>query len=129
MLLPLRTGWGLGDPSEKKEEDEQTASESRAHQAKESSRQSSAPAGTTGVAGCPEHKAPEQGCGGWGVGRSSDRPDRSAVSGSISEGSRPGSEREVTRWVQPAQAEPGAQMPWNTRSTTAPVPILASRLK
>jgi hypothetical protein len=129
MLLALRTGWGLGDPSEKKEEDEQNAPESRAHQAKESNRQSSAPAGTTGVAGCPEHKAPEQGRGGWGVGCSSGLPDRLAVSRSISEESRPGSEREVTRWLQPAQAEPGAQKPWNTRSTTAPVPILASRLK
>ena len=129
MLLPLKTGWGLGAASEKKQEDEQNASESRAHQANESSRQSSAPAGTTGVAGCPEHKAPEQGRGGWGVGCSSDRSDRLAVSRSISAGSRPGSEREVTRWLQPAQAEPGAQKPWNTRSTTAPVPILASRLK
>jgi hypothetical protein len=100
-----------------------------AHQARESTCESSAPVGTTGVAGCPEQKAPEQGRGGWGMGFSSVRPVRSMVRLSISAGSRPGSEREVTRWLQPARAEQGAQKPWNTRSTTAPVPIHASRFK
>jgi hypothetical protein len=103
--------------------------ESQAHQAQESTRPLNVPVGMIGVAGCPEQKAPEQGRGGWGMGLPPDRPARSTVRRSISAGRRPGLEREVTRWLQPARAEPGAQKPWNTSSTTAPVPIHASRLK
>jgi hypothetical protein len=43
------------------------------HQAQDSDGPSNWPAGTTGVAGCPEHHAPEQGRGGRGMGSGSDR--------------------------------------------------------
>jgi hypothetical protein len=37
------------------------------------------------------------------------------------------SEREETRWLQPAQAEPGVQRPWNRSNISAPIPHRASR--
>jgi hypothetical protein len=67
----------------------------QALQAHESYVPSRSPAGTVGVAGDPEQKAPEQGR--WGVGWSSDWLARSRLSRSIKGGSRVGSFREVTR--------------------------------
>jgi hypothetical protein len=63
-------------------------------------RPSKSPAGTTGTAGCPEHNAPEQGRGATGMGISLDSPVKSWTKGSISDESRPGSVRDVTRCEQ-----------------------------
>ncbi len=63
MLLPRRTGWSGDDPPHNEKRGIEDLCEWLAHQAHESIRHSSAPAGTAGVAGCPEQKAPELGRG------------------------------------------------------------------
>jgi hypothetical protein len=126
--LPFCTGRRAVVSSERKEGPVEAKHGISMHQAQESSRPSHTPAGTDGAAGWPEHHVPEHGSGDEGTGSGSDRPAKSKIKGSIREESRPGSVREVTRWLQPAQADPGAEKPWTRRSRKAQVPNRASRL-
>ena len=80
----------------------------KAFHAQESSCTLSAPAGTAGTAGCPEHNAPEQGRGDAGAGGSCNCPATSPTNGSICNESPTESARDLTRWEQPASAARGA---------------------
>jgi hypothetical protein len=97
-----------------------------AHHAHESACRSTAPAGTAGVAGLPEHQLPVHGR--RGADKGSGFPARSSISGSMSDDGRPKSVRDVTRWPQPAHADRVEQAPI-TRSANAPIPNRASRLR
>ena len=79
------------------------------HHAHDSIPKSKTPIGTVGVAGCPLHQAPVHGRRGGCIG--SVRFARLSIKRSKSDADRAGSVREVTRWLQPAQAETGAQRP------------------
>jgi hypothetical protein len=125
--LPHRTGRRGLLSVEREEEPIAAGSGIDPHQDQESTRPSNTPAGTEGAAGCPEHHAPEQGRegGGTGSGRAPDGsakpPDRSCSKGSISEESRSGSDRDVTRWEQPACTPEGADNTSARSDATAPV--------
>jgi hypothetical protein len=94
------------------------------HHAQESTDRSSTPAGTAGVAGWPEHHAPEHGRGVDGTGCGSDgslsSPDRSRIRGSIRPTRCPGSVRDVTRCEHPACTPEGAYRRIPRSNKTAP---------
>ena len=115
-----RVGWISFVSAKRKESPIKAKPGTDAHQAQESRRPSKNPAGTAGAAGCPEHNAPEQGRGGTGAGIPSDSPARSWIKGSISDESRPGSVRDVTRCEQPPSALGGASRAKARSNTTAP---------
>jgi hypothetical protein len=127
MLLPPSTGRGAANPGEMKVGDIADIPGSPLQKAQDSTGVSSAPAGTAGVAGWPEQKAPEQGRVGRGAGAPPGSSAGSLTLGVSIDGSCAESFREVTRWLQPAHA--GAHTPWARRSTSAPVPHRASRLQ
>jgi hypothetical protein len=126
--LPFCNGRRAVVSWERKEEPVEAKHGISVHQAQESSRPSNIPAGTDGAAGWLEHHVPEHGRGDAGIGSGGVRRARSRIESSILEESRSESVREVTRWLQPAQAEEGAQAHWTKRSRTAPVANRASRL-
>jgi hypothetical protein len=82
-----------------------------------------------------EQPGPEQGAGRSGPCSSlsgssvksvaEDEPPAMKESSRLKSSSR--SEREETRWLQPAHAERGAQKPWNRSSISAPIPHRPSR--
>jgi hypothetical protein len=98
-----------------------------AQQAQDSACPFNSPGGTDGAAGCPEHHAPEQVRGGGESG--SDRPVLPSDRSSISEGCRPRSVREVTRWEHPPRALGGAIRTIAKSNTTAPAGRDANRPK
>jgi hypothetical protein len=114
---------------EMKEEAAAVETGATVHQAQESTSPSKAPLGTAGVAGWPEHHAPEQrGAGPW-TENGSDPRAKSSINGSMSDRSFARSVRDLTRWLHPAQTEAREQKPWTTESKSATVPNRASRLK
>jgi hypothetical protein len=105
---------------DRKEEAVETSSGINANKAQDPSRPSNSPDGTGGVAGCPEHQAPEQGRGPRGTECGSDGPAKSSIKGSTSEVRCPRPFSEVTRCEQLAFAAGGASRA-NARSVaTAP---------
>jgi hypothetical protein len=83
-----------------------------------------------------EQPGPEQGAGCLGPCSSlsgssaksvADEPLAMKASSRLKSSSR--SEREETRWLQPAHAERGVQRPWNRSSISAPIPHRPSRSK
>ena len=91
----------------------------------------------TGKVSRLEQLRPEQGARRPGAaGPSGDRlpscspdDDPETISQSSPLRSRDLSECELMRWLQPAQAEPVAQVAWTTRARSAPVANRASRLE
>jgi hypothetical protein len=118
--FPRRSGRGVLVFAERKERAVETSTGIDAHQAQDPSRPSNVPAGTGGVAGCPEHQAPRQGRGPRGTETGSDWPARSRIKGSTSDESRRGSSLEVTRCEQPAFATGGARKTSARSVATAP---------
>ncbi len=95
-----RIGWSSFVSAKRNEPPVKVKPGTGACQAQESMRPSENPAGTAGAAGCPEHNAPEQGRGGSGMGIPLVSPVKSWTKGSISDESRPGSVRDVTKCEQ-----------------------------
>jgi hypothetical protein len=90
----------------------------------------------TGMGTRLEQPGPEQGAGRLGPCSSlsgpsaeSDADEPLTMRGSSRLKSSNRSEREETRWLQPAQAERGAPRPWNRSSISAPIPHRSSRSK
>jgi hypothetical protein len=88
----------------------------------------------TGMGTRLEQPGPEQGAGRFGPCSSLSGSSAKSVAGEplamrassrLKSSSR--SEREETRWLQPAQADRGVQKPWNRSNISAPIPHRPSR--
>jgi hypothetical protein len=106
--------------ADRKEGAVETSSGIDTNKAQDPSGPSNSPDGTGGVAGCPEHQAPEQGGEPRGTECGSVGPAKSSIKGSTSEVRCPRPFSEVTRCEQPALAAGGASTASARSVATAP---------